>query len=111
MFLLYSYMFQWNLVCNNGALKSNIQAAMAFGKFVGGLLFGSISDTYGRKFAFNMSAFIYIFSGPFAALIDSYLLFLIARFLIGVAGSGIYESSYTICNLKYFCLVCFNKYV
>jgi hypothetical protein len=25
---------------------------------------------------------------------------LIARFFIGVAGSGIYESSYTICNWK-----------
>jgi len=81
-------------------MKSNIQAAIAFGKFVGGLLFGSISDVYGRKFAFNLAAFIYMFSGPSAALIDSYVLFLIARFLIGVAGSGIYESSYTICNNK-----------
>ncbi|XP_060873414.1 solute carrier family 22 member 12-like isoform X2 [Metopolophium dirhodum] len=87
---------EWNLVCENVAMKSNIQAVMAFGKFVGGLLFGSISDVYGRKFAFNLAAFIYMFSGPSAALIDSYVLFLIARFLIGVAGSGIYESSYTI---------------
>jgi len=71
---------------------------LAFGKFIGGLLFGSISDIYGRKFAFNLAALIYILSGPSAALIDSYILFLIARFLIGVAGSGIYESSYTICN-------------
>ncbi|XP_001945084.3 organic cation transporter protein [Acyrthosiphon pisum] len=87
---------EWNLVCENVAMKSNIQAVMAFGKFIGGLLFGSISDVYGRKFAFNLAAFIYMFSGPSAALIDSYVLFLIARFLIGVAGSGIYESSYTI---------------
>lgn len=71
---------------------------MAVGKFVGGLIFGSISDTYGRKFAFNLAAIIYIFSGPFAALIDSYVLFLMARFLLGVAASGIYEASYTICN-------------
>jgi MFS family permease len=90
--------FKWNLVCDNIALKSSIQAAMAFGKFVGGFFFGSISDTYGRKFAFNLAAFLYMFSGPIAALVDSYVLFLIARFFIGVAGSGIYESSYTICN-------------
>lgn len=89
-------MFQWNLVCNNVALKSNIQAAMALGKFVGGFIFGSLSDMYGRKFAFNLAVFIYIFSGPSAALVDSYVLFLIIRFLIGVAGSGVYESSYTI---------------
>lgn len=85
------------------ALKSNIQAAMAVGKFIGGLFFGSISDVYGRKFAFNLAAFIYMFSGPAAALVDSYVLFLFLRFLIGIAGSGIYESSYTICNLKHFC--------
>jgi len=71
---------------------------MAVGKFVGGFFFGSIADTYGRKFAFNLAAFIYMFSGPSAALIDSYVLFLIVRFLIGVAGSGVYESSYTICR-------------
>ncbi|XP_060873417.1 organic cation transporter protein-like isoform X2 [Metopolophium dirhodum] len=91
-----SVVTEWNLVCDDVSMKSNVHATMAFGKFVGGLLFGSISDVYGRKFAFNLAAFIYIFSGPSAALIDSYVLFLIARFLIGVAGSGIYESSYTI---------------
>lgn len=85
---------------------------MAVGKFVGGLLFGSISDTYGRKYAFNLAVFIYIFSGPSAALFDSYILFLIARFLIGIAGSGVYESSYTICNLKLFLYIYFitNKF-
>ncbi|CAI6362935.1 unnamed protein product [Macrosiphum euphorbiae] len=91
-----SVVTEWNLVCDNVSMKSNVHATMAFGKFVGGLLFGSISDVYGRKFAFNLAAFIYMVSGPSAALIDSYVLFLIARFLIGVAGSGIYESSYTI---------------
>ncbi|XP_050060204.1 organic cation transporter protein-like isoform X4 [Aphis gossypii] len=91
-----SVVTEWDLVCDNVAKKSNIQAAIAFGKFIGGLLFGSISDIYGRKFAFNLAALIYMFSGPSAALMDSYVLFLIARFLIGVAGSGIYESSYTI---------------
>lgn len=93
-------MFQWNLVCDNIPLKSNIQAAMALGKFIGGLLFGSISDIYGRKLAFNLAAFIYIFSGPVSGLVNSYVLFLIIRFLIGIAGSGVYESSYTIRNLK-----------
>ncbi|VVC28385.1 Major facilitator superfamily domain,Major facilitator, sugar transporter-like [Cinara cedri] len=91
-----SVVSEWNLVCDNVALKSNIQAAIAFGKFVGGFIFGSISDTYGRKFAFNLAVFIYMFSGPSAALVDSYIFFLIIRFLIGVAGSGVYESSYTI---------------
>ncbi|XP_027836144.1 solute carrier family 22 member 6-A-like isoform X5 [Aphis gossypii] len=91
-----SVVTEWDLVCDNVAKKSNIQAVLAFGKFIGGLLFGSISDIYGRKFAFNLAALIYMFSGPSAALIDSYVLFLFARFLIGVAGSGLYETSYTI---------------
>lgn len=74
-------------------MKSNIQSSMAVGKFIGGFFFGSISDIYGRKFAFNLAAFIYLFSGPASALVDSSVLFLFIRFLIGIAGSGIYESS------------------
>ncbi|XP_050430687.1 organic cation transporter protein isoform X2 [Adelges cooleyi] len=87
---------EWNLVCNNEVLKSSVQAALALGKFVGGFFFGLLSDKYGRKYAFNIAAFIYIVSGPSAALFNSYSLFLAARFFIGIAGAGVYQTAYTI---------------
>lgn len=51
---------------------------------------------YGRKKAFSIAAVLYIVSGPLAAVGNSYWLFLFARIGIGVAGSGVYHSAYTI---------------
>uniref|UniRef100_A0A1B6GK75 Major facilitator superfamily (MFS) profile domain-containing protein n=1 Tax=Cuerna arida TaxID=1464854 RepID=A0A1B6GK75_9HEMI len=87
---------QWDLVCDNLPLKSNIQSSIAIGKFVGGFLFGFIADKYGRKSSFVLASLTYIIMGPLAAFSPSYWLFIVARFFLGTAGSGCYESAYTI---------------
>ncbi|XP_050521701.1 organic cation transporter protein isoform X3 [Daktulosphaira vitifoliae] len=87
---------EWNLVCNNEVLKSSIQASFALGKFIGGLFFGLLSDKYGRKFVFNISAFIYVASCPVTAILNSYIWFLVARIFTGFATAGIYQTGYTI---------------
>ncbi|KAG8320756.1 hypothetical protein J6590_061996, partial [Homalodisca vitripennis] len=87
---------QWDLVCDNLPKKSNIQSSIAIGKFVGGFLFGFIADKYGRKSSFVLASLTYIIMGPLAAFSPSYWLFIVARFFLGIAGSGCYESAYTI---------------
>lgn len=51
---------------------------------------------FGRKKCFVFSCFLYIVSGPIAGFAHDYYLFLVMRLLIGIAGSGVYESGYTI---------------
>uniref|UniRef100_A0A1B6E2F2 Major facilitator superfamily (MFS) profile domain-containing protein n=2 Tax=Clastoptera arizonana TaxID=38151 RepID=A0A1B6E2F2_9HEMI len=91
-----SIVSEWDLVCENAALRSNAQVSIAIGKFVGGFIFGFIADKFGRKRSFVLSCLLYIVSGPAAGFTQSFLVFTIARFFIGIAGSGVYESAYTI---------------
>ncbi|XP_054263783.1 organic cation transporter protein-like isoform X2 [Macrosteles quadrilineatus] len=87
---------EWDLVCDRLPLKSNVQSSIALGKFVGGFLFGFIADKYGRKSSFVLACLTYVVTGPLAAFAPSYWLFIVARFFIGTAGSGCYESAYTL---------------
>ncbi|XP_073989681.1 organic cation transporter protein-like isoform X2 [Rhodnius prolixus] len=87
---------EWDLVCEYGTLKSVAQVAVALGKFFGAFFFGMFADKFGRKKCFVFSCFLYIVSGPIAGFAHDYYLFLVMRLLIGIAGSGVYESGYTI---------------
>lgn len=56
------------------------------------------SFRFGRKKIFSLSCILYIIAGPAGALVNDYVLFIILRILVGVAGSGVYEAGYTICE-------------
>ncbi|CAH1391250.1 unnamed protein product [Nezara viridula] len=87
---------QWDLVCDNLPLRSTAQVGVAIGKFFGAFIFGLFADRFGRKKIFCFSCFLYMVAGPAGALVNDYLLFIILRILVGVAGSGVYEAGYTI---------------
>ncbi|XP_039301051.1 organic cation transporter protein isoform X1 [Nilaparvata lugens] len=87
---------EWNLVCHRDHLRSFTQVTIAFGKFFGGFVFGAISDKYGRKTSFILATVLYIVAGPLAALVPSFTVFNITRFIVGMAGSGVYETTFTI---------------
>ncbi|CAH1391235.1 unnamed protein product [Nezara viridula] len=87
---------EWDLVCDDLPLRSTAQGSVAVGKIIGALFFGILSDRYGRKKAFIVASIIFLISGPSAALVHSYILFITCRLMIGIAASGIYETAYTI---------------
>lgn len=62
---------------------------------------------WGRKFAFNISAVIYMVAGTLSFLTPWYWIFFLSRFLLGAAGSGVYNSAYTLCKyiVQYFPLM------
>ncbi|XP_014271345.1 organic cation transporter protein [Halyomorpha halys] len=87
---------EWDLVCDDLPLRSTAQSTIALGKFVGALVFGLISDRFGRKKTFAFSCIMYMIVGPSTAFVNSYGLFILFRLLIGVAGAGAYDTGYTI---------------
>ncbi|XP_014271301.1 organic cation transporter protein [Halyomorpha halys] len=87
---------EWDLVCDDLPLRSTVQSTVAIGKFFGAVLFGLISDRFGRKKTFIFSSILYMVTGPSAAFVSSYAAFIVLRLLIGLAGSGLYDTGYTI---------------
>ncbi|XP_014271354.1 organic cation transporter protein [Halyomorpha halys] len=87
---------EWDLVCDDLPLRSTAQGSVALGKLFGAVIFGMISDRYGRKKTFLFLCILLTIAGPSAAVVKSYAVFIIFRLLIGIAGSGIFETGYTI---------------
>ncbi|XP_035731374.1 organic cation transporter protein-like [Vespa mandarinia] len=91
-----SFVPEWNMICSRLAMKATVQTAVSIGKFVGAFVFGMLADKYGRKVTFLLSCLIYIITGPAIAWTHSYLIMLICRVGLGIAGIGIYQSAYSI---------------
>ncbi|XP_066906246.1 organic cation transporter protein isoform X2 [Halyomorpha halys] len=87
---------KWDLVCDDLPLRSTAQSSVAVGKVIGAVLLGMLSDRYGRKKVFIFSSILFWVAGPSAAFVDSYIMFIAFRLMIGIAGSGLYETAYTI---------------
>lgn len=56
---------------------------------------------YGRKTSVSIASLLYVVFGPLAAFSPYYWLFVVARVGLGMAGSGVYYSTYTIRNIFY----------
>ncbi|KAK9503275.1 hypothetical protein O3M35_011879 [Rhynocoris fuscipes] len=91
-----SIVSEWDLVCGSSALKPVSQALVPIGKVAGGLIFGIFCDKYGRKKGFIISCVMYMIASTIAGVTHFYSIFLILRFIIGVAGSGVYSAGFTI---------------
>ncbi|KPJ15486.1 Solute carrier family 22 member 5 [Papilio machaon] len=79
---------EWDLICSRSWLSSFTQTVLQSGILIGSILFGFLSDRYGRKntFLFSITALIaFGFAIPFA---PDYITFTVLRFFLGVATAG-----------------------
>ncbi|XP_043487909.1 organic cation transporter protein-like [Polistes fuscatus] len=91
-----SFVPEWDIVCDRLVMKATVQTAVSVGKFVGAFIFGVLADRYGRKITYLISCVIYMISGPLIAFTHKYIIMLICRVGLGVAGIGIYQATYSI---------------
>ncbi|XP_013147373.1 PREDICTED: organic cation transporter protein-like [Papilio polytes] len=79
---------EWGLICSRSWLASFTQTVLQFGILLGSILFGFLSDRYGRKNTFLVSItalIVFGFAIPFA---PDYTTFTVLRFFLGIATSG-----------------------
>lgn len=80
---------EWDLVCSLRPLKQMIQTIYMGGVLTGAIVFGGLSDRFGRRSILIWSYFQLTVLGSFAALSPTYTAYCIFRFLIGMAVSGV----------------------
>ncbi|XP_063800270.1 solute carrier family 22 member 6-B-like [Pseudophryne corroboree] len=87
---------QWDLVCSRRRMRQLAQSIYMAGVLVGSIVFGGLSDKFGRR-PLNIWSNLQMFvSGLCAAFAPNYTVYCVFRFLTGVALSGIVLNSYSL---------------
>ncbi|XP_031799500.1 solute carrier family 22 member 20-like, partial [Sarcophilus harrisii] len=82
---LSSIVIEWDLVCSQKSLKSIIQTTFMGGQQVGSIIFGILSDRFGRRTVLRWSSLIITIAGTCAAFVPTFAGYAIFVFLSGVS--------------------------
>ncbi|XP_062391614.1 solute carrier family 22 member 6 [Sardina pilchardus] len=80
---------EWNLVCDQRSLKQMGQTIYMGGVLIGAVIFGGLSDKFGRRYLLIFSNLLMAVSGTCTAFATSFSLFCLFRFGCGMALSGL----------------------
>lgn len=83
-------------VSNVQIIEGGVSSAVLFGAFVGAMIFGHISDRWGRKKVYGLELAIMIIFTLISALSVNYVMMIAARFIVGIGVGGDYPISSTI---------------
>ncbi|KAG6451359.1 organic cation transporter protein [Manduca sexta] len=87
---------EWDLVCDRSWLASFTQMILQLGILIGSILFGFLSDRYGRKITFLISITGVIVLGFGVPFSPNYTVFTVLRFFLGMATAGTMVVSFVI---------------
>uniref|UniRef100_A0A8C6PLK5 Solute carrier family 22 member 6 n=1 Tax=Nothobranchius furzeri TaxID=105023 RepID=A0A8C6PLK5_NOTFU len=86
----------WDLVCDLRSLKEMAQTVYMGGVLAGALIFGSLSDRFGRRNLLLISYLLMAVSGTCTAFSSTFSLFCLFRFGCGMALSGLVLNSFSL---------------
>lgn len=87
---------EWDFVCERRWMGAVAQTAYMFGVVAGSLIFGRLSDKFGRRTAFLWSGIFQLILGTSVAFASDYYTFIAIRFMYGIFGSGSYISGFVL---------------
>ena len=76
--------FQYDLVCEDAYLSGLATTIYFCGVMVGGIIFGSLSDRFGRKPFMLLTLYLHILVGVGIPFSPTYSIFVISRFILGI---------------------------
>ncbi|XP_077586528.1 solute carrier family 22 member 7-like isoform X1 [Stigmatopora nigra] len=88
---------EWDLVCDWKHLPQTTNTIFFLGVTLGSVVFGALSDNYGRKWSLLISYVLSLTFGLASASAKSYIVFAVLRFLSGAALAGLSLISITLC--------------
>ncbi|XP_036618602.1 solute carrier family 22 member 20-like [Trichosurus vulpecula] len=85
-----SIVIEWDLVCERKSLASAAQAIFVGGQQAGNVILGILSDRFGRRTVLLWSSLMAMISGMCEAFAPTFVVYVLFRFLTGVAAAGIH---------------------
>merc|ERR1711970_1497061 len=87
---------RWGLVCDKAGLENVAQSVFFTGCLFGVFLAGLMADLMGRKVVCVVLVIIFLVSGVLGGVVDSWLVWLLLRFVVGASSIGMVTVRYTI---------------
>ncbi|XP_056904250.1 solute carrier family 22 member 7-like [Takifugu flavidus] len=84
-----SMVMEWDLVCDRKSLANMTATTFFIGVMLGAIVFGYLSDKYGRKSTLLVSYILTTVFGFASAFANSYIMFSVLRFFTGFSLTGI----------------------
>lgn len=87
---------EWNFVCSRRWMFAVAQTSTKSGAVVGSLVFGRLSDRFGRKTVFLGSAILQLVFGTLVAFTTEFYTFIAVRFLCGAFGISPFKAGFVL---------------
>lgn len=91
-----SAVMEWTMICGRAWLRATSDALFMLGVLMGSIIFGQMSDKYGRKPIFFASLVLQVIFGVLAGVAPDYYTYTVARLVIGATTSGVFLVSYVL---------------
>lgn len=92
----YTTVTEWQLTCDNAYMIAIGNSLFMLGVMLGSIIFGELSDRYGRKIIFFISLILQVVFGVLAAISPEFWTFTFARLIVGATTSGVFLVAYVI---------------
>ncbi|XP_064652632.1 organic cation transporter protein-like [Lineus longissimus] len=87
---------QFSLTCDREWMIAMLQTIYMTGYLIGCLVFGSISDSFGRMKAYLLALILEVFFAVVAIYVPWYPLYAVFRFMLGATSGAVYTCAYVI---------------
>ncbi|XP_032679463.1 organic cation transporter protein [Odontomachus brunneus] len=87
---------EWDLVCDKAWLRATGDSLFMVGVMLGSMIFGGLSDKYGRRPIFFLSLVIQLVGGILVAVAPEFISYVIFRLIVGSTTSGVFLVAYVI---------------
>ncbi|CAL7952036.1 unnamed protein product [Xylocopa violacea] len=87
---------EWNLVCDKAWLRATGDSLFMVGVMLGSMIFGGLSDKFGRRPIFFLSLVIQLVGGILVAVSPEFISYVIFRLIVGSTTSGVFLVAYVI---------------
>lgn len=89
-----SSVVEWNLICDRSHLAALSQSFFMVGMLIGSVLFGTMSDWFGRRFTIFVTLAITVVFGTASSFVDCLSFFIFLRFVTAMSVTGLMLSGY-----------------